>query len=165
MRRSGFTLIEILLVLSITGMLAGVLLPRISFYFEPHSAVLQRAVEEAGDTALSGLPVRLYVKPEGSSGRGRIVAEALHKREMPPDSLSVFLGTNVNMPTVLEWRNLEMRNLPDGNGWKFEPDMIYFYRDGSCSPAKISWKDENLPESGADNYLLTVTGYCAILED
>ncbi len=57
-----------------------------------------------------------------------------------------------------------MKNLPENSGWKFEPEIIYFYTDGSCSPAKISWLAENSYESQADNYILTVTGYCAPLE-
>ena len=88
MKRRAFTLIEILLVLSIVGLMAGVAIPRLSFYFEPPAAVLQRAIEEAGDKALSGIPVRLSIKSEGTSRRGYIFAEALVKREVEADSLN-----------------------------------------------------------------------------
>ena len=145
-------------------MLASVMLPRISFYFEPPSAVLQRAIEEASDLALSGVPVRFSIKPEGQSKRGEIITEALMKREVPEDSLSAFLGTNINKPVVLEWQNIEMRNLPEGYGWQFDPEVIYFYSDGSCTPARISWAGKNVSERDADEYILTVTGYCAKLE-
>ena len=164
MKRNGFTLIEVLLVLTITGMLASVMLPRLSFYFEPPSAVLQRTFEEASDLALSGMPVRLSIKTERNSKRGEIFPEALKQREVPADSLSAFLGTNINRPVVLEWQNLEMRNLPDGNGWQFNPEVIYFYSDGSCTPARISWAGRNVSENDADEYVLTVTGYCVKLE-
>ena len=163
MKRRAFTLIEILLVLSIVGLMAGVAIPRLSFYFEPPAAVLQRAIEEAGDKALSGIPVRLSIKSEGTSRRGYIFAEALVKREVEADSLSAFLGTNVNRPVVLEWQKLNMKNLPDSSGWRFEPEVINFYSDGSCTPAKISWENPDASPTGSrniDEYILTVTGYC-----
>ena len=57
-----------------------------------------------------------------------------------------------------------MRNLPDDDGWKFEPEMIYFFTDGSCSPTKITQAGKNVLERDADEYVLTVTGYCAKVE-
>ena len=162
--RKAFTLIEIMIVLVIIGTLAGVMLPRMSFYFESDSAILQKAIEQASNLAMSGTPVRFSVEREMGSGRGVIVAEALMKKEAPEDSLSVFLGTNLNRPAVLEWQEIELKNLPDGDGWRFNPEVIYFYTDGSCSPARIYYASRNVSDNEADEYVLTVTGYCVKLE-
>ena len=164
MKRKAFTLIEILLVLTIMGLMAGVAIPRLSYHFEPPAAVLQRAIEEASDKALSGTPVRLSIKTEGTSRRGYIFAEALTQREIEEDSLSAFLGTNKNRPVVLEWQNIKMKNMPDSGGWKFEPEIINFFSDGSCTPAKISWENPD-GNHNVDEYILTVTGYCMLRED
>ncbi|MDY6400443.1 MAG: prepilin-type N-terminal cleavage/methylation domain-containing protein [Synergistales bacterium] len=165
--QKAFTLIEILLVLAIMGLMAGVAIPQLSFYFEPPAAGLQRAIEEAEDKALSGMPVRLSVKSEGISRRGRIVAEGLTKREAEANSLSAFLGTDKNRPVILEWQKIKMQYLPETSGWRFSPEVIYFYSDGSCTPAKISWEDPDMPiistsSNKPDEYILTVTGYCML---
>ena len=164
MRRRGFTLIEIMIVLVIIGTTAGVVLPRMSFYFEADGADLQRLMEEAGDMALDGTPVRLMVDQKGMTRRGEIYAEAYRKQEQPADSLSVFLGTNVNLPAVYEWEEVKLKNIPEGDGWKFEPEVISFYKDGSCSPARISYLERDAMERDAEEYVLTVTGYCMKLE-
>ena len=163
-RRSGFTLLEIMIVVMITGILASVAIPRISMQFEPYSALLQRAFEEAENMALSGTPVRFSVKTKNNRSRGTITAEALVQKEEPEDSLSAFLGTASNKPAVFEWQEVEMKSLPDGDGWKFDPKIIHFYTDGSCSPAKISYAPQNVSDFDADEYVLTVTGYCMMLE-
>ena len=165
MRRSGFTLVEILIVVMIMGLMAGVAIPRLSFYFEPPLAVLQRAIEEASDKALSGIPIRLSIKLEGTTRRGYMFAEALVQKEIEEDSLSAFLGNNSSRPVVLEWQNVKLKNLPDNSGWRFEPEIIYFYSDGSCSPARISWAAPNASISEIDEYILTVTGYCTKLDN
>ena len=163
-RRKGFTLLEILIVVIIIGMMASVAVPRISMQFEPYSAVLQRAFEEAGNLALSGTPVRLFVKRDTARERGTITAEALRKKEEPQDSLSVFLGTAANKPVVLEWQKLKLKNAPEGDGWKFQPGIIYFDTDGSCSPARISYAAQGVSDFDADEFVLTVTGYCVKIE-
>ncbi|MBQ6908708.1 MAG: type II secretion system protein, partial [Synergistaceae bacterium] len=56
-RRTGFTLMEIMIVFAIVGLIAAVALPRISFYFEPPSSLLQRSIEEARDLALNGVSI------------------------------------------------------------------------------------------------------------
>ena len=115
--------------------------------------------------ALSGTPVRLSVKSKSvSTKRGVIVAEALKQKDETEEGLSSFLGTDKMKPAVLEWQNVKMRNLPDDDGWKFEPEIIYFYSDGSCSPARISQAGKNISEREAEQYVLTVTGYCMKIE-
>ena len=160
-RRPGFTLIEIMIVLTIVGLMAAVLVPRISFYYEPPSTLLQRSVEEAGDLALSGVSIRFVLKPAERSRRGRIDVEALVRRAPDSRDLGVFLGTARAREGVLAWSPVKLAYPPAGTGWSMEPEVVYFYTDGSCTPARISWADPGTSEGAAERFLLTVTGYCA----
>ena len=159
-RRTGFTLMEIMIVFAIVGLIAAVALPRISFYFEPPSSLLQRSIEEARDLALNGVSIRFTLKPTRDSHRGQILAEALLQQEVEKDSLSAFLGTADPNASVLVWKPVQLKYPMAGDGWSIEPNIIYFYTDGSCTPAKISWLDAGAVGSRAQNFLLTVTGYC-----
>ena len=162
-RFSGFTLIELLIVLFITGVVSSVFLPRISFNMslETPVMILQRAIEEASNLALSGTPVRFKIDYLGGSG-GKIQVEALMKRDIPEDSLSGFLASETAETSVLEWRKVKLKTDLEGENWKFEPSVIKFFNDGSCTPAKITWSS---PSARPEKYILTVTGYCAKLED
>lgn len=164
-RRRGFTLIEIMLVLSIVGFAAAILVPRISFYYEPPGTLLQRSFQEAGDLALSGVSVRFVLKPLKDSRRGEIVAEALLRREPDSNDLSVFLGTAKPEDGVLAWTPVKLAWPPAGEGWHMEPEVVYFYTDGSCTPARISWAGPGVSENAADRFLLTVTGWCTALPE
>ena len=162
--KKGFTLIEILIVVTIIGILSGVFLPRITLNFEPPGAILQRGIEEANNLAMSGTPVRFVLEHEKNSRRGKIIVEALTQKEIERDSIAAFLGKN-NNSEVLEWQEHKISNAPEGEGWRLEPEVIYFYVDGSCTPAKISWLEPGANERLADEYILTVTGYCTNVEN
>ena len=148
-RRKGFTLIEILLVVAIIGMMAVMVLPKNFLSFVTPLRAMQRAVTEITDLALSGYSVRLRVEVSDRSDRGRIVAEALTKVEDRFD------------PTkqTLEWKPVGIANLPEGEDWRFEPEIIYFYSDGTCTPASIMRADKNTRITDGDLAMLTVTGF------
>ena len=154
---------EIMIVVVIFGVMAAAVLPRFSFYTEPTQTLLQRSVDEAENRALAGVSIRFVLKPGEHSRRGEITAEALVKKEPDPHSLSGFLGTSKPENEVLEWTPMTLSYPLEGEGWRMEPDIVYFYTDGSCTPARISWLTPGSPERDAENFFLTVTGYCASL--
>ena len=143
-----------MIVLVIVGLLAGMVVPRIFRYEEPPAVRLQRTVEEASNYALSGVSIRLKLEPVESGGhgnvrRGRIAAEVLAKAEDPAAP-----GRE-----KLAWSPVRLTYLPEGEDWRLDPEVIYFYTDGSCTPARISWAQSGASDSDAETFLLTVTGY------
>ena len=142
--RKAFTFIELILVIAIIGMLAAMIIPRMSSWIEPHERTLQRAFIEAIEIAKSGVSIRFRIDKEEK--RGTIIPEALVKEEE-------IVG--FSRKTVSVWKAFELRWKPTGNAWTFDPEIIYFYQNGICTPAKITWGTPPF----VDNYLLTVTGY------
>jgi len=130
-------------------MMAVLVLPKNFFPFVTPIREMQRAVNEVMDFALSGHSVRLRMEPFERTDRGRIVVEALKKIEDRYD------------PTkhTLEWTPIDIAGFPEGEDWRIEPDIIYFYSDGTCTPARIMHADKNTRITEGDLALLTVTGF------
>lgn len=163
--RAAFTLVELMIVVAIIGILSMMMAPRISFFYASPLSLLQRSIEEATNLSLTGVPLRFVFKTEREGRRGEIIPEALIKKPLASDDLRVFLGTAKPDDGVLVWTPVALKYPPGGSGWKMEPDIIYFYTDGSCTPASISWAERGVSDSKADKFLLTVTGYCAALPE
>ena len=138
-RRRAFTMIELIVVSALLGLLAVLVIPRV-LWEEPPKRILQRAFIEAVDIAKDGASVRFRIDKE--ENKGAIITEILVKDDEAGKAENV-------------WKALKMRWEPAGNAWIFDPEMIYFYQDGVCTPAKIVWGTPPYQE----NYLLTVTGY------
>lgn len=147
--RQGFTLIEVMLVVAFIALMATMVLPKRLFSLESPMNALQRTVAEISDLALDGNTVRLRVDFLERSDRGQIWVEALTK---VPDRFQADKHT-------LEWQPLKVRYPLQGEDWRLEPEIVYFYSDGTCTPARIlrAPKDESITEGEA--VLLTVTGF------
>ena len=141
-RRRAFTLIEIMVIVAIIAILAVIVTPH-ALWMEPPQRTLQRAFIEAIDTAKSGATMRFRIDKEENIGA--IVVEVYVK-----ERINEFGGKEEGA-----WMAYKMQWEPTGNAWAFKPDIIYFYQDGMCTPAKIMWG--KVPYN--ENYLLTVTGY------
>ena len=148
-RNPGFTLIEILLVVAIIGLMAVMVLPKNFLSFVTPLRAMQRAVTEITEMALSGYSVRLRMEAADRSDRGRIMAETLTKVEDRFD------------PTkhTLEWRPIDIAHLPEGEDWRLEPEIVYFYSDGTCTPACFMRADRDVRITEGDIAMLTVTGF------
>jgi len=136
-------------VAAIIGMMAVMVLPRGFLSFVTPLRAMQRAINEISDLALSGKSIRLRMEPLERSDRGRIVAEALTRVE---DRFNPAMFT-------LEWMPVEIANLPEGEDWRLEPEIIYFFSDGTCTPARIMRADRNTRITEGDFAILTVTGF------
>ena len=143
-RRRAFTMIELIVVIAIIGLLAALISPHVT-WMEPPQRTLQRAFLEAIDMAQSGISIRFRVDKEENIGT--ILVEVLtrgneneNKFESKPEPV---------------WKAYKIQWQPTGKAWTFEPEIIYIFQNGMCTPAKITWG--KIPYS--ENYLLSVTGH------
>ena len=148
-RRRGFTLIEIMLVVAIIGMMAVMVMPKNFFSFVTPLRAMQRAITEITDLSLSGYSVRLRMENIDRADRGHIVIEALTKVEDRFDPAK----------HTLEWLPVMIANPIEGEDWRLEPEVIYFYSDGTCTPAVIMYADKGARITEGDFAMLTVTGF------
>jgi type II secretory pathway pseudopilin PulG len=140
-------MIELIVMIAIVGLLAALISPHIS-WMEPPQRTLQRAFVEAIDIARSGVSIRFRVDKE--ENKGAIIAEVLIKEKEKE--------TDVKAEST--WKTYTMQWAPTGKAWTFKPEIIYFYQDGMCTPAKIMWGTSPSNEV----YLLTVTGYLTLTD-
>lgn len=147
--RSGFTLIEMMIVVAFIALMATMVLPRRYTMLESPMNSLRRAMAEVSDLALSGKTVRLRLDHPDRVDRGQILAEILTK---VPDRFESEKFT-------LEWKPLQMRYPIPGEDWATEPEIIYFYADGTSTPARIWRAEKGSSTEKNDAVLLTVTGF------
>ena len=150
----GFTLIELLLVMAIIGMMAVMVLPRNLLPIGTPLRSLQRSINEIADLALDGFSVRLRMESIDRTDRGSIVVEALTRVEDRFDP----------MKHTLEWQPIQIGRPIEGEDWRLEPEIIYFYSDGTCTPANVMRADKNTRITEGDFAMLTVTGFLFELE-
>ncbi|GHV46508.1 hypothetical protein FACS1894204_08250 [Synergistales bacterium] len=145
-------MIELMVVMAIMAMTAVLVLPKGIFSFETTFHSVQRVFAELSEMALNGFNVRVRMDTTDSGlldDRGRVVVEALTKTQDP-----FFPNKH-----TLSWQPVETRDRLDGEDWRLEPEIIYFYSDGTCTPARIVRADRDTRIEDGETTLLTVTGF------
>jgi hypothetical protein len=138
-----------MLVVGIIAMMAAMALPKRFFFYDPPLRVLQQTIMEITDLVLDGHRVRLRMEVAERTDRGHILVETLSRVEDQFDPTKY----------TLEWKPLEIRHPLEGDEWRLEPEIVYFYSDGTCTPARILWADKDTRITEGDAALLTVTGF------
>jgi hypothetical protein len=136
------------IVTAVIALSIALALPRRFFSVETTFRSLQRAVLEISDLALDGYSIRLRLDT-AREDRGRIVAEALVRVDNAFDPAQ----------SSIEWKPLAMRYPLEGENWRLEPEIVYFYSDGTCTPARIMRADKGIRIEEGDSAILTVTGF------
>lgn len=132
-KRSGFTLIELTVVMALIGIFAVILFPRIGAWRGDESLLLQRSVYEAMDIASKGNPIRLTVNV-----RGKLTGEVLS-------------ADNDGKPV---WKIIKLRWLPQRGIWKSESGNFHIFPDGTCTPWNLSVTEK----TNRVNYMVSVVG-------
>ncbi|MDR2174718.1 MAG: type II secretion system GspH family protein [Synergistaceae bacterium] len=147
-RHGGFTLIETVIVVAVIALSTVLVLPRRFFPVETAFRALQRAVLEISDLALDGYSIRLRLETVREN-RGRVVTEALVRVNDAFDPAKY----------MIDWKPIQLRYPLEGENWRLEPEIVYFYSDGTCTPARILRADGGVRIENGDSALLTVTGF------
>jgi len=125
-------------------------LPKNLLSFTTPLRAMQRTVTEITELALNGRSVRLRMEVSGlMADRGRIEVEALTKVEDRFDPAK----------HTLEWKPIKITHMPEGEDWRLEPEIVYFYSDGTCTPARVMRAGKDVRITEGDFALLTVTGF------
>ena len=130
----GFTLVEILVVVTLLSLLAFISFPRISSRFAQTELLLQRSVNRLIAEVPNSSGLRLSVGQNGKMfAQQRIIDEE---------------GKPV-------WDTLSQKWLEFRGQWKVQPEHCYFYSDGTCSPWSLEYDTGN---DNVEKFFITVTG-------
>ena len=133
----------------ILALAAVMVVPKRFYSFESPMRELQRTVMELSDLALDGIGTRMRLETVDRTDTGRVVIEAHVKVEDQVDPKKYSL----------EWKPVKVQHPLTGDRWKLEPEIIYFYPDGTCTPARILYADRSTRITDGTSAILTVTGF------
>lgn len=131
--RKGFTLVELLVIVTLLSLLAFLAFPRIAARYAPEDLYLQRGLTQLMNHEGRQSGIRLFVGKDGML--------AAERRAIDPEGNLVWEKIDV------EWFDI------DGK-WKVDPEFCYIFPDGTCSPWRLEYsKGDREPEV----FFITVT--------